>query len=454
MKRLVNFWHGTWLGQPLRAGGLGLLLLLAAAPGLFGPDPANGGEPGPAPPDRPRAPSAGPAGDGAPRGDNTPGAEGAAGPYAAWKNGPGRGADVFPLAVWLQDPKNAGRYKDLGINLYVGLWRGPTEGQVAELKKHGMPVVCALNDFARDHLDEPTFVGWMQGDEPDNAQSLGRGKGYGPPVSPDATAAAYARIKAADPTRPVLLNLGQGVAWDGWRGRGARTNHPEDYAEYLRGCDIASFDIYPAVHADRAVAGKLWYVARGVDRLRRWAGSKKVVWDCVECARIDNPDVKPTPDQVKAEVWMSIVHGSRGLIYFCHQFRPRFVEASLLAEDDMARAVAEVNRQVQDLAAVINSPPVEGDVRVETTPADVSPELKKAFETGPVAVSVRRHGGAAYVFAVRMEASPARATFRVRGLADGTRVEVLGQKRSLPSRGGAFEDDFAPHAVHLYRIGP
>jgi hypothetical protein len=31
MKRLVNFWHGTRLGQPRRAGGLGLLLLLAAA---------------------------------------------------------------------------------------------------------------------------------------------------------------------------------------------------------------------------------------------------------------------------------------------------------------------------------------------------------------------------------------------------------------------------------------
>ena len=28
-------------------------------------------------------------------------------PYAQWKNGPGKGEDYFPIAVWLQDPKNA-----------------------------------------------------------------------------------------------------------------------------------------------------------------------------------------------------------------------------------------------------------------------------------------------------------------------------------------------------------
>jgi hypothetical protein len=61
--------------------------------------------------------------------------------------------------VWLQSPRNAARYKALGINLYVGLWRGPTEEQVAELKRLGMPVICALNDYARSHLDEPTFIG-------------------------------------------------------------------------------------------------------------------------------------------------------------------------------------------------------------------------------------------------------------------------------------------------------
>ncbi len=34
---------------------------------------------------------------------------------------------AFPIAVWLQSPSRAAEYKAIGINLYVGLWRGPTE---------------------------------------------------------------------------------------------------------------------------------------------------------------------------------------------------------------------------------------------------------------------------------------------------------------------------------------
>src|ERR1041385_7068733 len=39
----------------------------------------------------------------------------------------------FPIAVWLQDPRNAVRYREAGINLYVALWKGPTEEQLAAL---------------------------------------------------------------------------------------------------------------------------------------------------------------------------------------------------------------------------------------------------------------------------------------------------------------------------------
>ncbi len=379
----------------------------------------------------------------------------AAGPYAAWERGLSRRADYFPLAVWLQAPKNAPRYKALGINLYIGLWRGPTADQLADLKKHGMPVVCAQNAYAKAHLDESIIVGWMHGDEPDNAQPLGKGKGYGPPIPPAQIEADYERLRKTDPSRPVVLNLGQGVAWDGWRGRGVRSNHPEDYPKYIRGCDIASFDIYPAVHSSPAVAGKLWYVARGMDRLRGWSEGRKVVWSCIECTHISNKAVKPTPEQVRAEVWMAIVHGARGLIYFCHQFQPRFIEAGLLADEEMAKAVGAINRQVQSLAAAINGPVVAGEVRVEAEPATVSADLGKAMKTGPIALTVRRHGGATYVFAVRMEGAPAKATFHVRGLPDGARVTVLGEDRAIESRGGAFRDAFAGHAVHLYRIdGP
>jgi hypothetical protein len=374
-------------------------------------------------------------------------------PDARWKNGPPAGDDFFPIAVWLQAPRNAKRYRDIGINLYVGLHRGPTEEQLDELERHGMAVICSQNAFARAHLDRKVIVGWMHGDEPDNAQPLRDGKkGYGPPVPIEKIIADYERIHAADPTRPVLLNLGQGVAWDGWHGRGVRSNHPEDYWGYVKGSDIGSFDIYPAVHDRPEVAGKLWYVARGVQRLREWAGPERVVWNCIECTRIGNKERKPSPAEVKAEVWMSIVHGSRGIIYFCHQFEPRFIEAALLEDDGMREAVTRINREIRELAPIINGPPVETALRVDVDPPGVSEELSRALGPKPIATLVRKRNGATYVFAVRMEASPARASFGLEGLRGKAKVEVLGEGRTLEAEAGRFSDAFEGHAVHLYRI--
>lgn len=374
--------------------------------------------------------------------------------YARWRNGPGQDAKYFPIAVWLQDPRNAPKYQALGINLYVGLWEGPTAEQIAELKRHRMPVICEQNAYALEHLDEATIVGWMHGDEPDNAQSLGKGKGYGPPIPPEKIIAAYRTIRQQDPTRPVLLNLGQGVAWDGYYGRGVRTGHPEDYAQYAQGSDITSFDIYPAVHDKPAVAGKLWYVAQGVQRLRDWAGGERMVWNCIECTRIGNLKTKPTPQQLRAEVWMSIIHGSQGIIYFCHQFRPKFIEAGLLADAEMAHAVGAINRQVQDMAEVINSPSLPQAATVTVSPAEVAADLARQLGSPGIDVVAKRHAGAMYVFAVRMEAAPGRGTFRVTGLSGAGSIQVLGENRTLHVHDGRFDDDFEPHAVHLYRVAP
>lgn len=208
------------------------------------------------------------------------------GHYLAWVKGPSNKESFFPIAVWLQDPANAKRYQEAGINLYIGLWQGPTEKQLAALKDAGMKVICEQNAVGLKHLDDPTIVAWMHGDEPDNAQSLPGGKGYGPPIKPEKIAEDYERIRKADPSRPVMLNLGQGVAWDNWHGRGVRTNHPEDYSEYMKGGDIISFDIYPVAHDKPEVKNNLWFVAQGVERLVKWGEGRKIVWNCIECTRI------------------------------------------------------------------------------------------------------------------------------------------------------------------------
>lgn len=357
-----------------------------------------------------------------------------------WTNAPWNDPAFFPIAVWLQSPANAQQYKAAGINTYVGLWRGPNADQLRLLEQAGMRVICHQNAFALSNRHSPTLLAWMHGDEPDNAQSLGEGKGWGPPIPPERIIKGYETMRAADPSRPILLNLGQGVAWDGWYGRGVRSNHPEDYPLYIQGCDIASFDIYPAVHDKPEVAGNLWFVARGVERLVQWGGGRKSVWNCLECTRISNTERKPTPHEVRAEAWMSIIHGSRGLIYFVHQFKPDFREAALLDDPEMLAAVTTLNRQITVLAPVINSRPTPELARVES-----------AEDAVPVAYTVRTHERDVYIFVAAMRGGTTTVRVTLSEATAGS-VEEIGDGRRLRLDRRSFEDRLQAWDVRLYRV--
>jgi hypothetical protein len=346
----------------------------------------------------------------------------------------------FPLAVWVQQPRNAARFKAAGINLYVGLWRGPTAEQLDAIARAGLHVVCSQNAFALANKTNSVIAAWMHGDEPDNAQALRGRDGWGPPILPSVIESDYKKMKTADPTRPILLNLGQGVAWDNWIGRGVRRNHPEDYPEYVKGCDIASFDIYPVVHDNAEVAGKLEFVAKGVQRLREWTKGEKRIWNCIECTRISNPDKKASPDQIRSEAWMSIIHGSRGIIYFIHQFKPAFIEAALLEDPENLAAVTALNAQIKELAPVINSPELRTAVSAESE-GNVR-----------VATSARKFKGSIYLFTVAMENKATSATFKFPDLPESGTVEVIGESRSIAISNRAFTDQFKPYEVHLYRF--
>ncbi|MCG3196634.1 MAG: hypothetical protein GHCLOJNM_01110 [bacterium] len=360
--------------------------------------------------------------------------------YAHWPGGPTCDTAPFPIGVWLQDPRDAKAYKAAGINLYVGLWEGPTLAQLNQLKLAQMPVICPQNEMGLRYADKSTIVGWLHRDEPDNAQPRPGGLGHGSPIPPEEILREYQSMKSADPSRPILLNLGQGVAWDGWWGRGERSGHPEDYIEYAKGCDIASFDIYPVAHSHPVVQGKLAYVARGVKRLREWAGPDRLVWNVIETTGVKTGN-RPTPKQVEAEVWMSIIHGSSGIIYFVHEWEPKFSSSALLRNSEMLAAVTALNKQIQELAPVLRStvPPPTVEVRSNPAGAEVSRLVKV-------------HQESVYVFAVEMNGERAEASFTLEGVPEGSAVEVLGEGKSLEVAGQSWKDAFEPYAVHRYRI--
>ena len=103
---------------------------------------------------------------------------------------------------------------------------------------------------------------------------------------------------------------------------------------------------------------------------------------------------------------MSLIHGSMGLIYFVHEWQPKFDEAALLHDPEMLRAVTAVNRQITELAPVLNSPTVSDAVRVSSSDPKV-----------PVATMLKHHQGASYLFAVAMRSGDTTAAFTLKDLA-------------------------------------
>lgn len=365
----------------------------------------------------------------------------------AWSNSPIGRADFFPIAVWTQDPNLAGQYKEIGINTYFGLWQGPTDEQLDTLRKHDMYVICDQNDVAMARLRDRHIIGWMHGDEPDNRQA----RFDGGPVPLADLMADYERMRRNDRTRPVLVNFGQGVANDQFPGRALTL---DQYADYARAADIVSYDVYPVANIKLPrTDGEpgivfhpqghelLWYVAKGVNRLQHWTAHDKPVWNVIECTHIWNPRDKATPHQVRAQVWMSIINGARGITWFVHQFEPVRNVQMLLDDPEMRAAVGSINREVAGLAAVINSPDIHNGSSVSTDNYEV-----------PIDWVVKRHDGNTYVLAVAMRNGSTRGLFNIHGLPPRATVTVIGEGRSFDISGGIFSDDFGPYDVRLYRI--
>jgi len=354
--------------------------------------------------------------------------------YAKWSNGPSSDPAFFMLTVWLQSPPNASRYTQVGINFFTGLWQGPTEAQLTALAAAGIPTICDQSGVWQAHLADKTIRAWLQPDEPDNAQANASG-GYDPCIDPSVIVAGYDTMKTGDPSRPVYLGLGRGVADTQYIGRGTCTGKTDMYKDYAKGADILGFDIYPA---NDGVAIEI--VASGLDNLLTWSGRSKPVIGIIEASNI-NDTHRPTPAQIKSEVWMDLVHGAAGIEYFCHRFAPTFSETDCLDDAPTQAALKDINAQVTALAPVLNSPPVANGVTVQSSTSTI-----------PVDTRLARYSGATYLFAAEMRGGSTTATFTLRDFPATASAEVIGETRTIAMTNGVFTDDFNSYDVHLYHI--
>ena len=228
--------------------------------------------------------------------------------------------------------------------------------------------------------------------------------------------------------------LGQGVATPDWVGRGECTGRTDDYPRYAQAADILVNYTYPLDNGH-----PLELVATGIDNLNRYAGYSKPVIADLEASSI-NGTVRPTPHQLRAEVWMSLIHGAAGIQYFCHQIEPNFSETDCLDDAPTAAALTQINAQLQELAPALNTQ------SFALSPVSAQPQRagpRRAQEVGERALRLRRQHGRRCHHR-RASRSPASAR------RPASRSSAKGETSRRAN--DAFEDAFEGYAVHLYRL--
>jgi hypothetical protein len=256
-----------------------------------------------------------------------------------------------------------------------------------------------------------------------------------PRTAPERIAEQYAAKRAADPDRPMYLNL-TAQFFEPYR-----KLPPEVYPAYCAATDLVGFDHYPIYGWGRP--DRIHEVAQVTAALRKIAGEGKPVWAILEVTNggqwVRDDMRAPTPDEIRAEVWMAIINGATGIGYFPHVWKPKYEQSRIPPENE--EALRRVNAEVTELTPVILGDPVAG-VTCES-PGDL-----------PIDVLAKQGPNGTYVFAANLLRTERTAKISVPGLKAGTKIEVLGEGRTLTADDGAVGDTFGELAVHLYRVTP
>ena len=134
----------------------------------------------------------------------------------------------------------------------------------------------------------------------------------------------------------------------------------------------------------------------------------------------------PTPAIVRAETWLAIAGGARGIGYFPDWW-----------VEDIRNEVRLSNREMVALA-----------------PALLSPVAKANWSTeGPVRIGARRYNGATYVIAANTSTSEATASFSLPGLG-GHALRVFRDGRMVKPLGDLVADKLPGLGVAVYVVPP
>ena len=310
------------------------------------------------------------------------------------------GNAVFPRMVWRQCPSYYPTSIGAGINLFLGVSCTGTDEQFDRLAGRAMSTV----DAHTPGISGPGQVGWHLQDEADvsvgHAGKLPQPKGDGRVTF--LTLTDHFSERAAPPPN------GKGI-----------------YPAFFDSADVIGFDTYPIeVRCDIRLLDNVYWMQRELITLTR--GKPTFQW--IEAGPMEHcrENQDPTPEVVRAETWLAIAGGARGIGYF-----PDWWEESIRNE------VRLTNREILALAPALLAPVARANWSVES----------------PVRVAARRYNGATYVVAVNTSTSQATAGFTVPGLG-GRTLQVFRDGRTVKPFGDLVTDKLPGLGVAVYVVPP
>jgi hypothetical protein len=241
---------------------------------------------------------------------------------------------------------------------------------------------------------EWTLFAWYLFDEPDLNG-----------LSPGEYMALAKLLRAAERARPIFLTVFS----------------PEKYSDYVGGCDVLGVDPYPIEHREPEL-NDLRRVGRWVDAARS-AGGPKPVWAILQAFFAEpNWPRNPTPQELRAMVFMALNHGASGIVFFSYKSggRPITQQTQLFA------AIEWVAGEVNALHAALLTPPTLTDFKVEVTEENVPAGAPKAEEDrAPLDCSLRRFLDAQLLIVVNPDAWKKTAQLSMPSAVEGKPMEEL-----------------------------
>jgi hypothetical protein len=310
------------------------------------------------------------------------------------------GNPIFPRMVWRQCPTYYPTSIGAGINLFLGVSCAHPEEQLDRLAGRAISTV----DAKTPGISGPGLVGWHLPDEADVSVGVARNL-----PAPKADG------------RVTFLTL-----TDHFSERAAPPpNGKEIYPEFFERGDVIGFDTYPVeVRCSVNHIDNVYWMQRELVALT--GGKPTFQW--IEAGPMEHcrSDEDPTPAVVRAETWLALAGGARGIGYFPDWWA-----------EDIRNEVRLVNREILALAPALLAPVAKASWSVE----------------GPVRVGARRYNGATYVVAVNTSTAPANASFTLPGLG-GRKLRVFRDGRVVTPLGDLVADKLPGLGAAVYVVPP